>query len=204
MSILLTKPQIEAALPKVAQGLTQYRWLQANLKAVDVRVSPLFRTRFNHFYRVRRNDEWQNSFYELLESLKNEGQTVEFSFVLISLFHATDRFEASFASKLLATINPQMPVIDSVVLRNLSLRLPYPHSMNRLERTLELHAKLRSSFFDFLQSEDGRYLVKQFRERFEGDEVTETKMLDLVLWQTRPISKSSARYLSGEFHHDGR
>jgi hypothetical protein len=190
MSIPLTKPQIEVALPKVAQGLAQYRWLQANLKIVDVRASPLFRARFNHFYRVRRNHEWQNMFYEILESLKEEGQTVEFSFVLISLFQATDRFEASFASKLLATINPGMPVIDSVVLRNLSLRLPYPHSIDRLERTLELHAKLRLSFLEFLESENGRYLVKRFLERYEGDEVTETKMLDLVLWQSRPVSKS--------------
>lgn len=201
MSILLTKPQIETALPKISQGLAQYRWLQANLKTVDVRVSLPFRTRFNHFYRVRRNQKWQNSFYELLESLKNKGQTVEFSYVLISLFRAMERFEASFASKLLATINPKMPVIDSVVLRNLGLKLPYSYSVNRLERTVELHAKLRSLFFDFLQSEDGKYLTKRFRERYECGEVTEIKMLDLVLWQTRPLSNSSAaRQLDGSRH----
>jgi hypothetical protein len=46
------------------------------------------------------------------------------------LHRTTGRCEASFASKLSATIGPTMPVIDSVVLRNLNLRLPPSGSSN--------------------------------------------------------------------------
>ena len=186
MSIDLTKAQIDAALPKVATGLKQYQWLQANRDASDLRRNVLYRRRFNTFYRVRRNQAWQNAFYELLEALKLKGKTVSFAEILDSLFKATGRYEASFASKLLATIKPQMPVIDSVVLRNLRLRLPYAGSKERLNRIQQLHDRLLFCFSTFLETENGRYLVRRFRELYGCSDLTEIKMLDLVLWQTRP------------------
>lgn len=36
--------------------------------------------------------------------------------------------------------------------------------------------------------ENGKYLVQRFRETYPDANVTEIKMLDLVLWQTRPSS----------------
>ena len=45
---------------------------------------------------------------------------LKFDVVLDLLHQETNRYEASFASKLIATINPSMPVIDSIVLKNLA------------------------------------------------------------------------------------
>ncbi len=93
MTIHLTKNQIHVALPKVAEGLEKYVWLQKNLHKSS---NPIFRRRFNHFYRIRRNNEWQNRFYELLESLK--GKVVSFPCIFDALYQSTDRCEVSFAS----------------------------------------------------------------------------------------------------------
>jgi len=184
MTINLTKAQIDAALPNVAEGLNQYVWLQANRDERGLRSNPLFRRRFNHFYRVRRKKEWQDKFYELLERLR--GTAAGFPEVFDVLYKATGRYEASFASKLLATLDPHMPVIDSIVLRNLNLRLPAANSKDRMGRIRQLHSRLLSCFSDYLATENGQYLVKRFRKTYVGTEVTEIKMLDLVLWQTRP------------------
>jgi hypothetical protein len=145
--------------------------------------TPLFRRQFNHFYRVRRKKEWQDKFYELLESFK--GAAVSFPDIFDALYRATGRYEASFASKLLATLNPDMPVIDSIVLGNLKLRLPATSSKDRVSRIYQLHSKLLTCFTDYLATEDGKYLVTRFRETYPGIDVSEIKMLDLVLWQTR-------------------
>jgi hypothetical protein len=111
---------------------------------------------------------------------------VPFAEVLDSLHRTTGRFEASFASKLLATIDPNMPVIDSVVLRNLNLRLPASGSRQRIARIQEIHSRLVTCFKEFLTTEMGRYLVERFRDEYPAANITEIKMLDLVLWQTRP------------------
>lgn len=132
MTIRLTKTQIDTALPAVAIGLNKYLWLQTNRDASDLRSNPQYKRRFNHFYRVRRGKEWQDHFYSLLETKK--GKRVCFSEVLDAMYLATNRYEASFASKLLATVEPSMPVIDSIVLRNLNLRLPASNSKERAAR----------------------------------------------------------------------
>ncbi len=114
-----------------------------------------------------------------------------FSDILDRLYKATGRYEASFASKLLATVEPSMPVIDSIVLRNLNLRLATSHSKDRAAHICQLHTTLLACFKEFLSTENGKYLVQCFLETYPDAEVTEIKMLDLVLWQTRPRAVAS-------------
>ena len=127
---------------------------------------------------------------------EQEERQAQFSEVLDDLHKATNRYEASFASKLLATIDPSMPVIDSIVLRNLNLKLPASSSKDRLARICELHATMVISFNEFLSTENGKYLIQRFHAKYQEANVTEIKMLDLVLWQTRPDDgpKSASRY----------
>jgi hypothetical protein len=184
MTITLTKAEIDEALPRVAAGLKKYLWLQAQRDTCDLRSNSEYRKRFNGFYRVRRGRDWQDKFYDLLEGKK--GQRVPFAEVLDTLHRSTGRYEASFASKLLATIDPNMPVIDSIVLRNLNLRLPSSSSKQRVIGIQQIHRRLVNSFSEFLTTEMGRHLVERFRDEYPAVNITEIKMLDLVLWQTRP------------------
>ncbi len=184
MNIQLTAQQIDAAIPKVAEGLEKYLWIQS--KVVGPRgfhEDPEFRRRYNHFHRVRRAAAWQESFYRLMARAK--GEQLQFHKVLDLLRKATTRYEASFASKLFATLNPTAPVIDSMVLKNLHLRLPYASTPDRAAQICKLHNKLTSLFAAFLMTETGWYLVKKFTCAYPNATVTEEKMLDLLLWQTR-------------------
>jgi hypothetical protein len=184
MMVELTRTQIEDALPRVARGLERYTWLQGHRDSCDILKDREYRRRFNAFYRVRRGTEWQDKFYRLLQG--NKRQPVSFGRVLRALHRATGRYEASFASKLVATIRPEMPVIDSVVLKNLKLRLPRYHAPDRPEQLDRLHQTLASRFRTFLRTDTGRYLVTRFREEYPHARISKVKMLDLILWQTRP------------------
>ncbi len=183
MPIHLTPAQIDAALPKVAIGLQQYLWLQSRLQAENALSDPEFRRRFNHFYRVRRGPSWQNAFYDIMSLAKREH--LSFDVVLGLLAQETGRYEASFTSKLIATLDPHKPVIDSVVLKNLGLRLPAARSAARADKLRELYAKIQSLFLAYLQSEDGSYLASAFCRAYPEAHVSDEKKIDLVLWQTR-------------------
>jgi hypothetical protein len=199
MAIELTRDQIEAALPLIAPGLKTYVWLQAHRDANDLRTDLEYRRHFNSFYRIRRGKEWQDKFYDLFQSKKRE--IVSFPEVLRALHQATGRYEASFASKLVATIRTEMPVIDSIVLRNLNLRLPGYKSRDRAARIEQLHETLASWFHTFVTTETGSYLVKRFREEYPAAKISKVKMLDLVLWRTKPkneLQRKSARAAGSE------
>ncbi len=184
MTIRLTTAQIDAALPKIEIGLTQYLWLQSQVAAhgrfsEDVE----FRRRFNRFYRVRRAAAWQDSFYRIMARAKREQ--LQFQAVLDLLREATGRLEASFTSKLIATLQPSKPVIDSVVMRNLGLRLPAPTASDRVAKICNLHQRLDLMFAAFLRTKEGAYLVNAFNRMYPNAQITDEKKLDLVLWQTR-------------------
>jgi hypothetical protein len=59
-----------------------------------------------------------------------------------------------------ATLHPSAPVIDSVVLRNLGLRLPPANAPDRMSRIVELYSRLSSLSalwpFDFAQGHPER------------------------------------------------
>ena len=110
---------------------------------------------------------------------------LQFPDVLHALFSATQRYEASFASKLVATLDPSQPVIDSFVLENTGLRLPSFAAHNRSACICDVHAALLAQFSAYLAGEGGAYLTSEFRRIYPNAGITEIKMLDLVLWQTR-------------------
>lgn len=175
---------MDRALREMARAVETYRWLQATLAIADVAHDREFQTRFNAFYRVRRNAAWRSAFYGLLEEQKSRRRS--FADVLRALQTATRRVEASFASKLVASVDPDMPVIDAVVLRHLGLRLPRTGPLEkRLAGVIELHEHMRRIYARYLASDRGQRLRAKFEAAYPDRGLTPVKMLDLVLWRTR-------------------
>ena len=153
MKIGLTAEQIDRALdrPEARGGLKKYLGLQFEVKGSNgFYDKPDFRRHFNHFYRVRRAEPWRNAFYALMGRALKER--LGFPAVLALLHKGTGRYEASFASKLVATLDPSKPVIDSIVLGNLGLRLPATNVPDRAERLCKVYDQIVECFSDFLRN----------------------------------------------------
>lgn len=181
--IRLTKKQIDTALLKLEKPAEAYTWIQSQFKNRNVLKDREFQKKFNGFYRVRRNKNWQKSFYTLFENNKNNLDM--FEKILVNFYEKTNRAEASFVSKMIATIDPRMPIIDSIVFKNLGLRLPSANTKNRTSIINDRYQTLIKEYSMFLKTDMGRYLIKKFIEKYPKTKITTTKMLDFVLWQSR-------------------
>ena len=170
---------------RLGVGLQKYLRIQARFATLtSVSADAAFRKQFNGFYRIgRKSPEWYDEFYGLFNRVR--GTDAVFSDVLDELKLRTGTFEASFASKLVATCDPAKPVIDAWVLKNVSRRLPHAGHRQRSDAIKSVYEGLCDDFEQYLVSTAGRTLVQQFRRAHPNAQVTETKMLDLVLWQTR-------------------
>ena len=75
--IELDRVAIDRALPHIRKGLQKYLWLQAELHSRNVSRDREFQRRFNGFYRVRRNSDWQRAFFGILERGKTRPVSLE-------------------------------------------------------------------------------------------------------------------------------
>jgi hypothetical protein len=132
----LTYRQVQFALSRLERGLTIYLWLQRQVRACDVSKNEEFQRRYSGFYRVRRDLTWRLGYFSLLESSKLKG--IEFPEALVEINRRCGRIEASFASKLVATLEPSKPVIDKFVLEYFELRLPRWGVQDREVKTIDL------------------------------------------------------------------
>ena len=173
-------------------GLKRYCRLQESLSRVDVRSDRDFQRAFRSFYRVMRGNEWCEPFFSILEREKN-NPAPSFREALDEIHYRTGRVEASFSSKLVATIDANRPVWDRHVLANLGLRPPYSgmDTRRRLDRCSELYSKIRKWTSAAIRQDS----FAEWRRRFDGafpqfKHFTDIKKLDLFLWQSRRSERS--------------
>lgn len=175
--------------------LTDYFYIQNNIHNVS---SIEFRKRFNKFYYVNphRNLDWQKVYYSLLKNSVGK-KDISYEKIISTLYKKTGRVEASFASKLVATLNMDMPVIDSVVLKYFKkqgckkiIMPPYSNTpKERTEKLSILHKNLIEIYNNFLKTKKGKEVIKIFRKNFKEifptEEISDIKIIDFILWQTR-------------------
>jgi hypothetical protein len=166
--------------------LDVYLFLRGNLSRADAAdISAECQKKFNYFYQVRRNAQWREKFYTLFVKYSKENRA-DFADVLGALFTLTGRVEASFASKFVATIDPNLPLIDRNVLTFIDRKLPTSDRdpEGRIVAIVDLYSNMTEAFPAFLGTACGRYLVDRFTAEHKDRLISPMKMLDFVLWQS--------------------
>lgn len=165
-------------------GLEKYVWIQQHLFVTNVAKDKEFQRHYNGFYRVRqRKMEFYNYYYTWMENMKNCKVTFEETLQYLSV--NTGKYESSFSSKLVATINPEQPVWDTVVLGNIGLKPPNPSCNNRAEKIVGLYYELENWYKSFLNTPEADNMISLFNETYPDTAITNIKKIDLILWQKR-------------------
>ncbi|TLS36481.1 hypothetical protein FCL54_14795 [Pseudalkalibacillus caeni] len=103
------------------------------INEVNITESRDFQKAYNGFYRIRqRPKEFYETYYSFMED--NKDRSPSFRDTLQHKHNVHGRVEASFSSKLVATINPDLPVWETVVLDNLGLKPPAYYKKDKSER----------------------------------------------------------------------
>ncbi len=188
---LPTDDEIRSAVADLERPIRDYRWLIDEVRRLDVTTDADFQRRYNHFWRVRKNATWRAAYYELLERAKRAG--TDFPTALRAMHARTGRIEASFSSKLVATLDPDMPVIDAFVLKFFGLRLPYPYQDDRIGKTIDVYERVAAGIDAIVRSDAMPRVRAAFAERYPTAALSDVKMVDFVLWQVRGERQDRAR-----------
>ena len=157
------------------------------VKTTNVRANKEFQRIFNGFYRIRqRPKSFYEALYDYLERNKNNKE-VSFEKTLAFFLDKFQRFEPAFSSKIVATINPNFPVWDSEVLKRLKFRSPGSQLGReiRFKKMLEIYDDIVRWYSEFINTEEAKNMIKVFDEKIGILNISDTKKIDLILWQTR-------------------
>jgi hypothetical protein len=173
-----------------ACGLTAYKKTldKGNINSID------YQKNFTNYYRVRRDACWLEKFYAFLEKNK-DNTSITFKEILMELSsweHNIKKsknnpngvgktIEASFASKLLATINPNYPIWDSQVVRALNISII--DEDDKITTYVKAYSDLCKAIKNYIESEEGKVAIVLFNKQFPNYEwVSNYKKIDFYLW----------------------
>lgn len=165
-------------------GLIQYKTIIDKVKNVDVSKDSDFQRTYNGFYLVRRNEQWRREYYTLFENVKHKDIT--FGEIITELYHKTGNIEASFSSKMLATINPEKPIWDRYVLQNLSLKIIGSTQEAKLNNAIQLYHDIELWYETFLHTIKAEECLAAFDKALPDYKwISDIKKIDAILWSIR-------------------
>lgn len=165
--------------------ISKYKDIMERVDAVDVSKDIKFQRTFNGFYKVRRNEAWRNHYYNLFQNMK-ECNNTEFGYVLEQLYKLIGNVEASFASKMIATLNPQMPIWDQNVLKNLGIKQIESGGTKKLWEAERLYGRMIDWYGSFLKTDNAHQYIEKFNQVLPDYVwVSDVKKIDFYLWGVR-------------------
>ncbi len=166
------------------RGIEKYAEIMRDFPNVNVESDKNFQKKFNGFYRVRRNEAWQKVYYAILE--RGKKQSLSFEEVLREIYNETGRVESSFASKLIHTLNNDMPIWDRFVLQNLGKTMPICKGEKKLKKAIRIYNEIIVWYKESVGKEEIKEKIDDFDQVFpEYAWFSKTKKLDFILWQMR-------------------
>lgn len=165
--------------------LSRYAYTVEQLHRTNVEEDLAFQRTFNGLYGVRRNADWRGRFYRIFEQQKSNSD-IQFGEVIRSIFESTGRVEASFASKLIATVDPTRAVYDSIVRSNLELRTPTGSGLEKIAAAVDVYEAIQGHLDAMILADRFPLLRKRFDRAFpQFKEFADLKVVDLMIWQMR-------------------
>jgi hypothetical protein len=165
---------------KITVGhLNRYDFLRAQLPLVNVAQDNQFQQTFSGLFKLRYMEQAHRPIYfGTMEQQKNNA-ALNFPALLDAYHQQTGRWEVSFISKLIAIIDPNRPVWDSIVSRRLALALPVARNQANCAAA---YVALNESMQGLLQRALFPNVLAGFAARFPGRLYQPMRILDTTIW----------------------
>lgn len=162
-----------------ALKIQQYIDIQNMYGKIDVTKDKDFQRIYKGYYRLRRDDAWCKVYFNVL---KESNKSTMLSEILNRLYDENKgdnkKVELSFATKLMHTINPNLPIYDSHVANMLKLDKITGSGKEKIESAEKVYRQLQDRYKGL------SHLADKFDKVLSNVNISKTKKIDTVLyWQ---------------------
>lgn len=170
-----------------AESISVYLFLKDEYAKGNVQDNTLFQFVFRSYYRLDNGGLGVNvkkRYFELLADSRNDLKEILLELYKIHTLRNRSTIQFSFATKLLHTINNNLPIFDAEVSRVLRKRVVGANREEKIQSCLEVFTFLKDVYSNLLRDEQVKKLVLRFREQFGVDKnkMSDVKILDFIIW----------------------
>ena len=174
-----------------AKSVDKYVWIQQHVSQ-DKILSEEFQRVWSDFYRLNNaklSREKKQKFYSIFGKYWQSESS--YNDLITAMLDVNSNVESSFSSKIQHTKYPDMPIIDSKVVKLLEWKLPSKQITvsAKIKETERLVERL-TSFYSSCFTKDGWVEISQSFDEYLGTpdfEYTDIKKIDILLWQRDTI-----------------
>ena len=179
---------------KVFNGIAKYNDIMANIQKTDVYKNQEFRRIYCSYYRLNKNTsiDFQEKYFRYMQDNKKRNN-LNYEDVIKELHKITNRIDYSFSSKLLHTINPDMPILDKHLMRLLGFQLK---SIGDDKGRIDYYVKVYNTVFkeyrhinDNLLNGNGKIYdaIRELKKNFQAEckDLSTAKIIDSLIFRIK-------------------
>jgi hypothetical protein len=185
---------VKSAVKKVKNVLGPYVQMMTLFPQVDVSKDALFQRKLKSVNKFMFLEEgFVSDYFDFLQKHKNDS--LDFIDTLKYFREKHGKYFYSYVSKILAIIDPTLPVWDSTVRSVFGFKNPDELSSDdkRIKKAKFIYGTLLEWYKNFLASEQGLKWIGFFDEVYPDSNITAIKKINLILGKLM-IIKKNARY----------
>jgi hypothetical protein len=149
-----------------------------------------FKETYKSFYVMRTaglSQQHFDKYFELLDRRVNNLETILNELYEIKTLKQQNSLQFSFSTKLLHTIDNNLPIYDNQVKKTLGLPDTYNIQDSRYKKTkalLAYYSNLKMIYRQLLEKAPIKKLIENIRDHFRwpADQIGDVKILDFILW----------------------
>jgi hypothetical protein len=199
--------EINAIIEKISEGqgtlfsgikqesIDVYKFLQDEYMKGSIESNYLFQFVFRSYYRLDNaglSDKMKESFFRLLSNKKVTLKDILSELYNIPTLKGKQTIQFSFATKLLHTINNDLPIFDSEVGMVFNMRVKGADKNKKIDSCEEIYAKLRDLYEELQNNKQIKEIVSKFRRHFNlTTEISDGKVLDFIIWSLGKTMKKT-------------
>ena len=177
----------EESIVKIRAGLPVYKSIKRMVDKCKEKafLCETFQKTFDGFYKIRRDAEWRKKYFQFMHKHFNDNPSDKPSFeaTLGALRgFGKDSVEPSFASKLLHTLDNDLPIWDSIV----TVFLEKENVIVKPKRCDADYEKKCAATYEkmvnWYKSDKAKEYAAYFETIFPGEPISEAKKIDFILW----------------------
>ena len=181
--------------------LDTYNSIQEDFQKGNVNSNSSFQTRFSSFYRLNGaalTPEFKSTYYSIMEKNRNNTDFEDFQIkeIILELFNYENYqgdkcIQFSFTTKLIHTINNDLPIYDSMIKKVFGFKGPhyYNNTNEKIGIYMNQYNSIKETYRQIIKNDMLSSVVTLFNSKFTGYSLGDIKTLDFIFWTAGKIDK---------------